>query len=412
MKRIAYLDIIGGISGDMFISAMLDAGLQTSVLQHELAKIVPDEFQIDTATTSRGAIKATHVDIVLTGESARKMDWRDFDALIQRSDLPSEDLVQISSIFDCLKQAESNAHAQPVAATHLHELGTLDTMIDIAGAVIGLRLLGVSALYASPIPASIGMSSSSHGKGASFAPATMSIIRNSQLSIKVSGPNQPVGESVTPTGAAIVATLASFKPAKMHIASIGYGAGTRDTDTPPNVLGLWLGDTDLDVSPLEETANTIGVDAQSDTVLIETNLDDMTGEELGYAMQQLMGGGALDAWMTPIQMKKSRTGVVLSAICKRSELDAVSAAFFKHTTTLGVRVRPLERLVAEREIVIVDTGYGPIPVKLRRVGGKVTQTAPEYDDCAKLASEHGVPVSRIMNAAKLAAIQLEAHRGD
>ena len=406
MKRIAYLDIIGGISGDMLISAMLDAGLCLDAFKRELTKIVPRDFCVEVTKTSRGSIKATHVGFPTSDETEQHMDWDDFDACIRRSQLPDEEIAKIRSIFECLKRAEVKAHGGSVDNSHLHELGTIDTLIDIAGAVVGLRILGVDKLHASPFPASVGMSSSSHGKGASFAPATMAIMQESKIPVRVSGMNPPVGESVTPTGAAIVARLASFKPANMHIDTVGYGAGTRDTDTPPNVLGLWLGEAGKQSLDLNKTAKSVGSELQTDTVLVETNLDDMTGEELGYAAQKLFDIGALDVWITPIQMKKSRPGSMLSAICKARDVDQISQAYFVNTSTLGVRVRQLDRLVAQRETVLVDTRYGSIPVKMRRLGGKITHVAPEYDDCAVIANRHDVPLQQVFEAANVAASKL------
>ena len=403
MKRIAYLDIIGGISGDMLIAAMLDAGLPVDPFHRELRKIVPSDFQIQADKTTRGSIEATHVDFPSSGGGEQRMGWNDFDTCISRCELPDEDIGKISSIFECLKRAEADAHGESAGTTHLHELGTVDTLIDIAGAVVGLRMLQVEAFYASPFPASTGMSSSSHGKGASFAPATMAIIQESEVPVRIAGSHPAVGESITPTGAAIVATLASFKPATMRIASVGYGAGTRDSDSPPNVVGVWLGEATDQDDDLAETAQSVGAELQTNTVLVETNLDDMTGQELGFATQTLFDLGALDVWTTPIQMKKSRPAVVLSAICKRQNLDQITSGFFAHTTTLGVRVRQLDRLVAERESVQVSTPYGPVRIKLRLIGGKVTHVAPEYDDCANIATEQGVPINEITQSAKSAA---------
>lgn len=402
MPDIAYLDIIGGVSGDMLISAMLDAGLDKAELESELAKIVPGQFHLGATNTTRGSISATHLDVILGDDAGKRMGWQEFEDCIDASNLPDHDCSKIRSAFECLRVAEAEAHNTPEGNSHLHELGTLDTLIDIAGAVIGLRILGIDRLYASSLPASTGMSSSSHGKNASIAPATMAIIKNASIPVRVSGYNQPVGESVTPTGAAIVATLAKFSPTNMSIETIGYGAGTRNTDTPPNVVGLWLGQS-VGESPLGETAKHIGVNVQSDVFLIETNIDDMTGEEIGHAMQVLFDTGALDVWTTPIQMKKSRPGTTLSVIAAQNNLGPIATIFFTHTSTLGVRTRQLERLVADRQSVQVETKYGPVKIKLCKIGDQVTQIAPEYDDCAKIATELGVPISQIMQSAKSAA---------
>ena len=402
MLDIAYLDIIGGVSGDMLISAMLDAGLDKAELESELAKIVPGQFHLGATNTTRGSISATHLDVVLEDGADQQMGWQEFEACIDTSNLPDHDCAKIRSAFECLRVAEAEAHNIPEGNSHLHELGTLDTLIDIAGAVIGLRILGIDRLYASSLPASTGMSSSSHGKNASIAPATMAIIKNAGIPLRISGHNQPTGEAITPTGVAIVATFAQFGPTNMSIETIGYGAGTRNTDSPPNVLGLWLGQS-VGESPLGETAKHIGVNVQSDVFLIETNIDDMTGEEIGHAVRVLFDTGALDVWTTPIQMKKSRPGTTLSVIAAQNNLGPIATVFFTQTSTLGVRARQLERLVADRQGVQVETEYGPVKVKLRKIGDQVTQIAPEYDDCAKIATELGLPISQIMQSAKSAA---------
>lgn len=230
----------------------------------------------------------------------------------------------------------------------------------------------------------------------------MAIIKNAGIPLRISGHNQPTGEAITPTGVAIVATFAQFGPTNMSIETIGYGAGTRNTDSPPNVLGLWLGQS-VGESPLGETAKHIGVNVQSDVFLIETNIDDMTGEEIGHAVRVLFDTGALDVWTTPIQMKKSRPGTTLSVIAAQNNLGPIATVFFTQTSTLGVRARQLERLVADRQGVQVETEYGPVKVKLRKIGDQVTQIAPEYDDCAKIATELGLPISQIMQSAKSAA---------
>ena len=403
MTRIAYLDIIGGISGDMLISAMLDVGLSQQQLETELAKIVPGPFALNSAQTTRGAISATHTDVVVPNEKNRKMGWSDFYACIDRSALSELERTNVRAIFDCLRVAEADAHNAPEGESHLHELGTLDTLIDIAAAVIGIRILAIDTLYASALPASYGMSSSSHGKGASIAPATMSIIKNYQIPVRISGSNLPTGESITPTGAAIVATLAKFAPANILVENTGYGAGTRNTDTPSNVIGLWLGQPQPQPATISQTANDLGLIYQSDVVLIEANIDDMTGEELGYATAILFENGAVDVWTTPIQMKKSRPAVILSAIVNQSDLEPVTAAFFKHTSTFGIRVRQLNRLIAEREVATVETQYGTVQVKIRLVNEIVTQIAPEYDDCARIASQLGIPIRQVMDAAKQSA---------
>ena len=405
MTAIGYLDIIGGVSGDMLIAAMLDAGLDQAELNQELVKIVPSPFRLDVTKTTRGAISSTHVNVILEDEADHRVGWREFEDCIDSTNMPETDSAKIRSVLNCLRHAEAQVHGTPAGKSHLHELGTFDTLIDIAGSVIGMRLLGIDVLHASSLPASTGMSSSSHGKNASIAPATMAIIKNASLPIRVSGYNQPAGESITPTGAAIIATLANFKPANISVETVGYGAGTKDTDTPPNVVGLWIGNS-IEESSLGDVAKRVGLTMQDDVFLIEANIDDMTGEELGHAVSALFKVGALDVWSAPIQMKKSRPAVILSAIANQRDLTRVTAEYFKQTSTLGIRVRQLERLIADREVLSVDTEYGPVQVKLRKAGGAVTQIAPEYDDCARIAFQYSVPLRRVMDAANQAASHL------
>ncbi len=396
MGNIAYLDLIGGFSGDMFLAAMIDAGLDRELLSDELAKIVPQGFSIETQTATRGSICATHVSIRLAEH--RPMGWEDFSAAIKSSELPTSDLGKIASIFNCLSTAEGKAHGAEAGTTHLHELGSLDTLVDIAGAVIGLRILGVDVLQASPIPASVGISESSHGRHASLAPATMEVIRSSNIPVRIGGSNPPAGESVTPTGAAILAVLAEFRQTTMSVEGIGYGAGTRNSDSPPNVVGLWLG-SEAESDLFARTAKTVGVDRQRDIVLVETNVDDMTGEALGYAMEQLFDAGALDVWFTAVQMKKSRPGTQISALAREVDLKSVTAAYFASTSTLGVRVRGIDRLTAGRKIVKVSTGYGDVAVKMKRVSGEVVGFAPEYDECVEIATRLDVSLKSVMDEA-------------
>ncbi len=382
----------------MLLAAMLDAGVALESLERELTKIVPDEFQLTVSATRRGSIDAVHLE-VSTGADAREfLDWNDFRAAVENSSLPRRERALIASIFECLREAEAQAHGTAPGDTRLHELGTIDTLIDISGAVIGMRLLGVEKVYASPLPASLGVASSSHGISPSIAPATMAIIQSAQLPLMVSGGMQPSGESVTPTGAAIIATLADFQSAEMTIKSIGYGAGARQSDNPPNVLGFWVGETrGFSTRRVDTIAGAIGVAAESDTTLIETNIDDMTGEQLGHVLGMLMKSGARDAWLTPIQMKKNRPAVLLSALMSDEDAYSIASLIFVETTSLGLRLRSVDRLVADREAVNAQTRFGDARVKVKRIAGRVMQVAPEYDECARIALEHGLPLAEVMD---------------
>ena len=403
MSTVGYLDLIGGMSGDMLIGAMLDVGLDLGELNREIERVVSDGWRIDMTKVRRGSIVGTHADVVV--EDGRRWDWDGFDSAVRDSSLPAVDCGRIESVFECLRVAEAEAHGG--ASSHLHELGTTDTLVDVVASVVGLRLLGVVSLFASPLPASSGVSRSSHGVNASFAPATMSIIRRHGLKVSVGGAvARPIGESLTPTGAAIVASLSSpSKSRVMSLARVGYGAGKRDSDDPPNVVGLWTGESsdgagdDAERFDLDALANGLGVAAESDKVILESNIDDSSPEVLGYARERLFSEGALDVWVTSIQMKKDRPGFLLSALVSADRLPACAKVFLRETSTFGVRYRRVSRLVAGRDIVEVQVGGTAVRVKLKVIDGDVVDGVPEYEDCAEVARTTGRSLASVMTDA-------------
>ncbi len=395
----------------MLLAAILDAGVSESQLVFEISALIRQEFELRVTKTKRGSIEATHVDVI-PKEPASTWNWDDFRSIYLNASIRQDERQAIESVFECLRQAELRAH-DSTGPTHLHELGTLDTLVDITGAVVGMRLLDIDSLHCSSLPGSVGTSSSSHGISASFAPATMEIIRHSHIPIRASGSRQPIGEAVTPTGAAIIGSLAKFQDIEMTIDSVGYGAGTRQSHEPPNVLGLWIGDSIDAKANLKELAGQAGVKAESDSVLLETNLDDMTGEELGHVTQLLLDVGALDVWITPIQMKKNRPGIMLSALVRKADLSSASALIFDETTTLGVRVRDVDRLVAERGFIKVPTRFGTVDVKVKKLHGHVVGASPEYEKCKKIASDFGIPLRDVMsNVEAQARAMLLTEEGD
>ncbi len=389
METTAYLDMIGGVSGDMLLGAMVDVGLTLDDLQVELDKIPDRGYQLRSKSVKRGGLKATLVDVELDEGGRRKRTWDDFYNSIEASNLHDSDQKAIKSIFEVLAEAESSAHGGEVGTTHLHELGTVDTLVDISSAVIGLRLLGVDNLYASAFPAGIGTSSSSHGLMGATSIATAAIYKASGAPVRVGG-KQPVGEAVTPTGAAIVSTLAQFHQAEFTTDQIGYGAGLRDPEDHANVVGLWIGRlkyrSSVDTSRLDD----------SNLMLLETNIDDSSGEVLGYVHETLMDHGVLDVWFTPIQMKKNRPGTMLSVLVEGDLVDQVAELMLRETSTLGVRRRTVQRYEAERQIVEVDTSLGKVPVKLKRIGDTIAQAAPEYEACREIARATGLPLAEVM----------------
>lgn len=384
----------------MLIGAMLDAGLPLDALTREVGKVAPDGWRIIPTNVRRGQVPSTHAAVAI--EDDRRWDWKQFRNAVSESTLDAREKLTIQQVFDCLEEAEREAHGGD--ASHLHELGTTDTLIDIVGAVAGIRLLGIERLTASPLPATIGIARSSHGVTASFAPATMSIIRKHGLPIAVGGSGSPpYGESVTPTGAALLAALTDrAHPSQMTIRDCGYGAGTRDTADPPNVLGIWIGESHG--SDAREDPDTGHND---ETVVLEANIDDSSPEELGYAMDRLFNAGALDVWFVPIHMKKNRPGVLMSALAKPDSVAACARAFILHTSTFGVRTRPATRMIASRETIDVEVFGSRVRVKLKLAESSGERTildvSPEYDDCAALASHISKPLRQVMQEARRAA---------
>ena len=385
----AFIDMIGGVSGDMLLGAMVAVGLELDELQAELDKFPDRGYRLEKTLVNRGGLEATLVDVVLDEDGERKRTWDDFYGSIENSTLEDSDKRAIKRIFDTLAEAEAAAHGGDAGSTHLHELGTVDTLVDISSTVIGMRLLGVDKIHASAFPTGTGSSSSSHGSMGATSIAAAAIYKAAGAPVRAGG-RQPVGEAVTPTGAAIVATLAEFMPVEFNTDRIGYGAGQRNPDGHANVVGLWIGER-------RSRWGRGGPGRRRPKVMeLETNIDDSTGEVLGYVHEQLMELGCLDVWFTPIQMKKNRPATMLSVLVRRDLVDAAAELILKETSTLGVRRRPVRRYEAERQVVNVDTSLGVVPVKLKRIGDTIAQAAPEYEACKKIALETGLPLAEVM----------------
>ena len=386
-KRVAYLDMIGGVSGDILLGAMLDSGLPLDDLRSELAKLPDRGYDLSAERVKRGALDATllHVDLDADGRRPRNID--DFAASIQRSGLSDSTKRTAGSIFDALESAETAAHGGTPG--HLHELATVDTLVDVAGAVAGLELLGVDKLHASPFPAGSGSATSEHGPMAGVSPATMAIYQSTGAPVRAGGATAPPGETVTPTGAAIVTAVADFSPVSMTINRTGYGAGQRDPSSHANVAGLWLGEE------FGSAGNAVPV--ALGLTLLETNIDDMPGEMFGHVQERLFELGARDVWFTPIQMKKNRPGVLLSALVPDKISASAAELLFAETSTFGIRRRPVERYEADRELLEFESSLGRVTLKLKKQDGKVIQVAPEYEDCRRIAAEHGLGLAEVMD---------------
>lgn len=379
MARVGYLDCFSGASGDMILGALVDAGLSPQSLRAELAKLPLTGYRLSAGKVRRAVLTATQVRVTV----AKKQPPRrlaDIVSIIEGGSLPAADKEKGVAIFRCLAEAEAKVHGLPLAEAHLHEVGAVDAIVDVMGAVAGLRLLGVEGLFASALALGGGRTQSAHGALPVPAPATLELVA-SVGAPAVADQGGEEWELLTPTGAAIITTLARFQRPAMKVEGVGYGAGSRDVPGWPNVLRLWLGTT------VEEAGQLM--------LLAETNIDDMSPEILGYVQERLFASGAADVWLTPIQMKKGRPGVTLSVLCPVEAEGAIVSLLLRETSTLGVRLREMRRQEAEREVLEFESSLGPAVVKVKRLPGESPQAAPEYEVCRRLAEASGRPLAEV-----------------
>ena len=379
MGRIAYFDCFSGASGDMILGALLDAGLSFDALQAEVAKLAlpADAFSIESRKVQRAGFAATKLDVHVN-EAPRHRSLAEVLAIIDASGLEPADRQRVRRVFERLGEVEAQVHGTGLEEVELHEVGSVDALVDVTGAVAGLRLLGVEAVYVSTLPLGHGETSGRHGVLPLPAPATLALL--AAAGAPLTEGEGPRGELVTPTGAAILTTLGEFRRPAMQIDAVGYGAGGRDPADRPNVLRLWLGETELPARRMR---------------LIETNIDDMTPELFGYAQEALLAAGAADVWFTPIQMKKNRPAIMLSVLCREALEDEMVRLLLRETSTLGVRVRDVGRYEAEREAFEFESSLGPAAVKLKRLSGEAPRVAPEYDACRRIALERSLPLAEV-----------------
>jgi uncharacterized protein (TIGR00299 family) protein len=384
MPSIAYFDLIGGASGDMLLGALLDAGLPEAALRADLAKLNLPEFELQVRRVAKNGFSALKVDVhVHHDQHARHLP--EICELIERSDLPEPLRRQANAIFLRLGEVEAGIHGQPLEQVHLHELGGVDTIVDVVGTLAGLAALGVSQVQASPVPLGRGFVHGAHGQMPLPAPATLALLKN----MPVVGRDLDC-ELVTPTGAVLLTSLAqAFGPIPpMILRSVGYGAGGRDLPLP-NLLRLLLGDP---AGPAQATAETL--------VLLSANLDDQNPQVFGYLLERLFAAGALDVTLAPLQMKKNRPAVQLEVLCRPAEADRLAGMVFAETTTLGLRQQFVERRALQRRFETVQTRYGPVNLKIALLPDGSAKAAPEYEDCRRLAEQHGVPLREVHRAAE------------
>lgn len=369
----------------MVLGALVDAGLDLDIVVDAVSQMGVTGVHLASEDAQRGGLTGTFVRVDLDADAERTRNFDDFIATVESSTLSVRVKEQSCAVFRRMAEAEARVHRTSVHEVHLHELGTLDTLADVVGAAVGLEALGIDKVFSSPFPMGAGVFRSAHGVLPVPSPATSALFTMSDAPL-VPAPGNPAwtGEMVTPTGAGIITTLAEFRQPKLNVQKIGYGLGARNPDEYPNALGLWLGE-------LDEEASTDGLS------LIETNLDDCTGEVMGYVQERLFEIGARDVWFTPIQMKKNRPATMLSVIVSDDNEREAVGIILRETTTLGVRVRPITRYEAGREIRSLETSLGTALVKVKIIGGEAVSVSPEYEDCRRLAIETGLPLQQINN---------------
>ncbi len=459
--KIAYFDCIAGASGDMILGALVDAGLPLETLRERLAALRLADFDLRARRVAKNAFAATKVDVIVADDVPERR-LADIEAIVMNSDLASAIKERAVAIFRRMGEAEAHIHGTTLADVHLHELGGVDTIVDVVGALVGLDELGVEQVVVSPVPLGRGFIRGAHGQIPLPAPATVALLKGAPIA------GSPLEmETVTPTGAALLTSLAaSFGPIPpMKLQALGYGAGSRDLPIP-NVIRVLIGESapalkpktphhhhphphehghehphdyehnhehphhhdhdehdhphtpdhehphehdhphhhdhkhDHEHSTTPQSPSTVySLPSTVYLSVLETNIDDLNPEIYEYVMGKLFAAGALDVYLSPIQMKKNRPATLLRLLCRPDDVQAMTAILFAETTTLGIREQTVIRHALPRVIEHVGTPYGPVHVKVAELPDGATKRAPEYEDCRRLAEEHGVPLREVYRAA-------------
>jgi uncharacterized protein (TIGR00299 family) protein len=381
MSDLLLLEPIGGLAGDMFLAAALDLGIEQQALTAQLASLQLPGWRLEVSRVEVSGIAATHVDVRVEGAPPGARRLADLLAIVGRGGLSERAGAAARQIFERLARAEATVHGCAVEEVHFHEVGAVDSIIDVCGAVVAMELLGWPRALAAPPQLGSGFVKTAHGLLPVPPPAVLQLL----LGLPVR-PGGPLGEAVTPTGAALLAGLFEIGPLPPHRPMrIGYGAGTVRWPDRPNLVRVTIGESE----PVPAAPD-------QPLVVVECNLDDGSGQLAARAIEAALEAGALDAWVAPLTMKKGRPGLLLGALCEPVRRDAVARLFLTETTTLGVRFTRVERQALQRELVEVDTCHGTVRIKLARLDGRVVNAQPEYDDCLARARERGVPVKEVL----------------
>ena len=396
--KILYYDCFAGISGDMNLGAMLDLGVDQKFLLEELSKVPVDSYKVKVHKDKRGGITGTKVDVIVPPQkkassrhTQKKRNFRDITGMIKQSNL-SANVKKISlDIFTRLARAEGKIHGHKIENVHFHEVGAIDSIVDIVGAAICLDYLKVDKVISSPIQVGSGIINCSHGTFPVPAPATAEIL----MGIPMKTGLVPF-EATTPTGAAIIAATATSFTEKIDFTpqKIGYGLGSKDSPIP-NVLRLFLGEISANAEKADDPETSVAV-------IIECNIDDMNPEFYDALMERLFAAGAHDVFFTPIIMKKSRPALTVSVLCDVSQQKVIEEVFWLNSSTFGLRSYKIAKSMLRRETVKVKTKYGKITVKNGYLNERIIKSKPEYEDCKRLAKENGVSIQNIYESIRLA----------
>jgi uncharacterized protein (TIGR00299 family) protein len=385
MAKLLLLEPVGGIAGDMFLGAALDLGLDRTALDDALSTLGLPGCRLLATRAEAGGVQGTHVDVLVEKGPARARHLPEILAVIDGSGLSPRSRAAARQVFERIGRAEGAVHGVAVDEVHFHEVGALDSILDVCGAAAAMEILGWPRVLCAPPELGQGLVDTAHGRLPVPPPAVLEILRGIPVR-----PGGPPGEAVTPTGAALLAVLAEVAdPGSLPAIvpeRIGYGVGTARWPDRPNVLRMTLG---------EEAAS-------GRLWVLEANLDDCPGQLVARAIEAALAAGAVDAWAAPLTMKKGRPGLLLGALAPADRRDAVARVLQEETTTLGVRFHAVDRVELGRELVAVSTPYGQVRVKVARRGEAILGAHPEYDDCLARAREHGVPVKEVLAAAAAA----------
>lgn len=383
-ERILYIDCSAGVSGDMLLGALVDLGVSLARLRHELSKLGVDGFRLIRSRGTRGGVAGSSIRVVAPGDRGHR-HWSDFQKILMKSGLSRDVRDRALALVRRLFEAEARVHRASPETIHLHELGSLDTLVDVVGAVVGVSLLGVSEVSTSPVNLGGGFVDTEHGRITVPAPATALLLEG----VPVFSDGSDF-ERTTPTGALLATGLTTRFGVfpTMTLRRIGYGLGTKDPGAGrANALRLVLGDRDAN-----GTTSDIAL-------VIEATVDDRTPQEMGYLSERLLAAGVLDVFVTPVQMKKNRPGVNVTVLVRTDERERVSDILFSEGATLGLRWHEVRREILERRFATVKTRFGEVKVKEGLYSGRVVRRAPEYEDCRRLAARSGVPLGEIQRAA-------------